>query len=491
MRRIDLRLSVLQLGSMLVAVVLTVVLVALYHHLTEDYYIPLPEYLGSIKLVAPPMLVLISSYVLTFLVGEKMSDAPRIMIRYLKDYFFQSSRLMVFFVFCVSLLSVLLLYRMVSTAPPHYVSLVEKLLGGEQDRQQLILNEINLISLKNDGLSRKLQLVNDVFSLRSKWNFLDHPANTTEPRILVRALELDKDADWRDHPLRIHALAEAYSMWAQAAKSSSYPIEVDGWKHNLKKSIDLYEEVINSSSPLATPLMKLSAINNSGNAYYYAHDLNNALLFYRRVLEEKKNLSTAGNVIALLLLQKKYEEAARVGDEYMEWAKLSGSALTEGSSYSAVVGNSAFAHLIMGDDEVGAKLMIEAYDLESDDLNALNLSAALALSGQKDAAVSLMARHFKYPVLDVADQVTRVTGKYNHCYYLVEATINNSSAAPLRAANLYMYLGLAKTKSQLESETSISVGALINKVEEVLQKDSSACKDLLMIPKFKELLYGA
>lgn len=182
------------------------------------------------------------------------------------------------------------------------------MLGGEQDRQQVIQKEVKSISEKNVALARHLQLVVDVFELRSKWNFSNNQANTTEPRILVRALEANNQSkEWQQHPLRKHALAEAYSMWAQAAKSSTYSIESTDWHGLLRKSVETYDEVINSDSPLATPLMKVSALNDVANAYLYTGQMAASVSYYNRTLEVNKNLSTAGNMIAALIKQKLYD----------------------------------------------------------------------------------------------------------------------------------------------------------------------------------------
>jgi len=112
MRVFDLRLSTLQIASMSLAVLLTLSLVALYHHFTEDYFVPLPEYLGSIKLAAPPLFILFSSYLMTFLLGEKLTDTPKFVLRYLRNSFLQDLTWMsVFLIVGLLVLSCLLLVR--------------------------------------------------------------------------------------------------------------------------------------------------------------------------------------------------------------------------------------------------------------------------------------------------------------------------------------------------------------------------------------------
>jgi tetratricopeptide (TPR) repeat protein len=491
-RAIDWKLSALQIASMLCSVLLTIALLSLYHHLTDNYFTPLPSYIRSINLALPPLAAISLTYALTFLIGEKVSDTPKLVIRFLRNTFFQSRRAMSAFIALTFLVSFASWYYIDHNTPPYYDNLIAKLLGGEQDRQQLIGKEIKSIAEKNPEFAKELQLAVDVFSLRSKWNFSNKAANTTEPRILVRALEANNMShSWEVHPLRKHALGEAYSMWAQAAFSSRFSIDTNDWKSLQKKSIAAYKEVIESKSPLATPLMRSSAINNTGNAYLYLGDLDQATAYYGLALRENKNLSTAGNLIAALILLNKTKEAERLGEEMIEWGDTTGKATTEGSSYSGVVGNTALAYMIDGDAEKGARLMLEAYDLEGDDLNALNLAAALRISGRAEQASDLMTQHFKYAQLEPEKQAERVSEKYNQCYYLVAAAFAGQADILLRATYLYTYLGEPRTLSQLKKETAASLKAVTDRVEKAVLKDAGSCKDLLLIPKFKSMLEGA
>lgn len=492
MRDINWRLGALQISSIVLAALLTLTLVVLYHHFTEDYFTPLPNYLGSIKLAAPPLLILFASYFMTFLLGEKVRDAPRIALHYLRNSFLQDPRKMKIFLISGIVAILISTYVMRTVTPPHYETLVAVLLGGEQDRQELIKKRIKSISEKNEDLAKQLQLVVDVFELRSKWNFLNKEPNTTEPRIFVRALEANiPSPEWRQHPLRKHALAEAYSMWAQAAKASSYAIDSKDWEEWLRKSVSIYAEVIHSGSILATPLMKFSAIQNTGNAYLYTGDMANSVRYYDRALSLNENLSTAGNMIAALVLQEKYDEAIDLGSKYIMLGEESGMAATEGSSFSGVVGSTAFAHLAKGQFNEGTRLMQEAYNLESDELNTLNFAAALALLGKSADALDRIRRHFKYPPLDPKDQAKRVTEQYNACYYVVSSVIETEASNAVKAARLYTYLGEARTRAQLESETRASLGLLNTKVESALEKRGEPCASLLLIPKFKRLLRSA
>jgi len=163
----------------------------------------------------------------------------------------------------------------------------------------------------------------------------------------------------------------------------------------------------------------------------------------------------------------------------------------EGSSYSAVVGNTAFAHLIRGNYEQGAQLMLGAYDLESDDLNSLNFAVALLLIDRPEEAFNLVRQHFKYPALEAENQAKRVTEKYNPCYYVVSSAIEPTATYSSKAASLYMYLGEARTISQLKFENPASLARLITKVEQILENSPKPCAELIVIPKFKSMLRRA
>ncbi|HEX5357397.1 MAG TPA: hypothetical protein VFW93_14380 [Aquabacterium sp.] len=477
------------MAAMMATVVAMLAMLTLYHHQSDQFYIPIADFLGSFNLAAPPLLALVFSYVLTFLLGEKVSDAPKLVIKYLRNVFLQHRLGMVAYIVLAVMICLASSQYIRTTAPRHYVELVSILLGGEQDRQQLIAKEIKAIAERSPDYAEKIQLVVDVFALRRKWNFHGATPNTTEPRILVRALDANvTDEAWKEHPLRKHALAEAYSMWAQAETASRFSIGSTDSAIHLKNAVALYDEVSRSPSPLATPLLKISAVNNTGNAYLYTGRFADASKYYMTAQAQNKNLSSAGNLIAALILQGKYPEAEKTGEALREWGISSGKAQTEGSAYSGVVGNMAFAYLIEGKFERAAKLMLEAYDLESDELNALNLASALFLLGKPKDAWTLMNDQFKYPPLELKDQAKRAQEKYNGCYYIVAAAMTEPSQLGLMAAYYNLYLGHGQTQAQLEASTPESLKPLTQSVVGRLETDNGACKNLMMIPAFRNLI---
>ena len=489
MRKLDYRLTSLQLAVTIAFVFAVVGLVRLFHHQTEDYVVPFLEYLTSIRLAVPPLLALLVSYTIVFVSGVNLGDAPRIVIRYLRNRFFQTPRsMLVVSILLFSLFAGVSWYTS-TVPPPHYISLVNLFLGAEQDRQTLISEKLNELEAKNTELASRFRLASDVFLERSQRNFTNVKHNTTTPRILVRALEANvSDSAWKGHPLRQLALAEAYSMWAQAARS--YPFrrqEDDNWKQLLEKSLELNEEVAESNSQFMTPLIRYSALNNSGNALLYLDDWKGALDFYELVQQENPNLSTAGNLIAIHILLGDIEQAVETGLDAREWEMDTGKALTEGSSYSSVLVNTAFARLVLEDYDAATELAVEAYDLESDEHNALTLGLTFLLSGDKGNALRVL-QEFKYEELRASSQTARVQDEYNRCFYLVCGLIADDDSYLEIAVHYYTYLGEAPGEERLRASDVSSVQILRARVLKALKIDPSACGYLAQIPEVAKRL---
>jgi len=483
-------LAFLQILTMLATAAAIVSVVVLYRHRTDDYFVPFTEYLGSIRLAVPPILALFISYGLVFIAGIKLSDAPKFIIDYLRNRFFQSRRQMAAVSAALLAVTGAINAYTATHIPPSYEQMVRVLLGGEQDRFQLIRKQIAEVAKKDPALASRLEPVVSVFEHRSKQNFQSAEPNTTVPRILVRALEANvSDPEWGKHPLRKHALAEAYSMWAQASQASPFRDSADTqWKTLVERCLDLNDEVAQSTSPFATPLMRFSALHNSGNVLFYTGDYGAARRRYEIAMRANKNLSSGGNLIAAYVLLNQLDRATALGEELTEWSIAEGKALTEGSSMSSVLVNTAFAHLIKGEHEQAVNLMATAFDLENDDINTLNFAAALLLDGKRERSLKVLT-HIKLPDLDVAVQKQRVTENYNTCYYLVKGLAQDGAAdAPTVAAYFYTYMKRAREASQLAAETPESLGTLRKAVLAALLSDPTPCGDFRMIPEFKRKL---
>jgi hypothetical protein len=75
--QIDGPLATLQLLSFILVVALVMDAVLLYRHFTDDALTPALDYLLSLKLAFPPVVVIGATYLYAFLTGESASEAPK------------------------------------------------------------------------------------------------------------------------------------------------------------------------------------------------------------------------------------------------------------------------------------------------------------------------------------------------------------------------------------------------------------------------------
>ena len=487
--RINFRLAAAQLGCIFLFLLTTIAAIKLFHHQTDDYAVPFFEYLLSIRLAVPPVLALVASYAFIFIGGLKLSDAPRLVIKYLKNSLLQSERTMCLAIAGMLIFSLSTTIFVSTTSPPSYSRFIAVLLGGEQDHHGLVKAELSLLSEKNPSLARNFGLAVKVFEARSALNFKHKYPEPTTARIFVRALSSNlSDESWNASPLRKLALAEAYSIWAQAAAASPFSNEsAEHWGDWLELSLSLNEEVAASRGPQSTALLRQSALNNSGNALLYAKKYEEARTYYEAVLKTNRNLSTAGNLVAANILLGRLKEAAFYGSEIREWGMATGKALSEPSSFTSILVNTAFAYLLLEEYEAAMHLFVEAYDIETDNLNALNLALALYLAGRGSLAQKALDV-FRYPPLDLGEQKARVSEDYDSCYYLVRSLLISPDAYPYVAAHLYTYLREARTEEQLSKESEHSVAILKTRVFEALRADPTPCNDFQLVPRVRETL---
>lgn len=72
----------------------------------------------------------------------------------------------------------------------------------------------------------------------------------------------------------------------------------------MRKALDAYGNVLGSKDWRATSLMRFSAELNIGNIHLYAGQFDKAEKAYLNVMGKNRNLSTAGNLMALYLMTK-------------------------------------------------------------------------------------------------------------------------------------------------------------------------------------------
>lgn len=464
--------------------------IKLYHFETEDVWVPFWRYLGSLRLAVPPVLALIVSYLLLFIGGVSLGEVPRVTLAFFRNTFFQRRWIMGTVCAAGLVFMVAAAWHMRTSPPPAYARLAAQLLGGEGDDHKIVEERLKALREVDLGRAEQLEVVRRVFVERSDWNFGKKQPETTTPRIFVRTLETNLgDENWRRHPLRWHALAEAYSMWSQAAFGSSYrEDDDDDWRTLRKKCLEYYRLVETSGDPRAIPLMRFSAIQNSGNACYYTQDYDLAVAFYTRVMKKNKNLSTAGNLIAVELLRgvSRVEEVISFGEEIREWALIEGKALSEVSPYSSVLVGLGFAHCVKGEFALGRRYFREAFDIMPDELNGQSLAAAFILEGRPRQALAVLDS-LKQPVIDAKTHLDVVPKLPAPAHYLFRALALPAEDVRGRGLCLLAYLGRPTPQAALESLDSATEKALRQEAMETARTSGGLEKDLLLISGFSRL----
>jgi len=477
-------LASLQVSCFVAFTLLICAVVVLYRHLTDDYFVEFWSYFASIRIAIPPILILVVSYAIAFLTGAQVSETPRIVLRYLRNDFLQRAGTMGAFLVVSAVFVAVVTFIALETTPPRYEVFVARLLGGESDEHKVTQDDIEKLRQANRTVADRYDIVARVFSERRKWNFESGGQTTTVPRFFVRSLEANlEDSDWESHPLRKHAVAEAYSMWGQAASGSEKQK-----KDYFKKSIELYEEVAQSEDPRATKLLRLSAKHNIGNVHLYAGAYEKAVAAYQAANRASRNLQSLGNIVAALLVLGRTDQAVTEGEEGRVWAEESGKALTEPAGYVAVVQNLAFAYWVRRDLNRALEYMRETHEVLPDPLSMQNLAVAYVLVDKTDTAIQLLSRAKIEPV-SPEDQAMRVKAlQDNPCVYFVWGLALADGNPMEAAANFYVYLGEARNHMQLSRIGTTELGQVRSAVWAHMQKDSSPCGYLQLVPDVRKRL---
>jgi len=221
MKRLFSLLSILQVLSLLSVGVFILTLARLFHHQTESVFVDYWDYVSSFRIAFPPLLILIASYALGFLSGKKLSDLPASTISYLKNTYLQSIRKMAFGIAVIAIVCTAILSHTERTPPPHYENLVSAILAGEIDRSAAAKKLLQSVADQNPTFADQLSLVVETFELRRQINLEARVSDVVQSRLIIRMLSNASDTSWVEHPLRKHALAEAYSMFAQGIAKNS------------------------------------------------------------------------------------------------------------------------------------------------------------------------------------------------------------------------------------------------------------------------------
>lgn len=485
---LDLILAGLQLGCFAGAVLLMVECALLYRYFTDAALEPMWSFLASLKIAAPPVIVLAVSYLYAFVTGDSVADAPKSMWALLRDHALQHKITMTLFVAIAILFSTTVMVIYATKSPPSYERIVAQLLGGENDDQQIVAESIKELREKNPEFSNELDIVRRVFEERRLWNHENKQVNATLPRIFIRSLEANiSDKSWRDHPLRWHAAAEAHAMLAQALASQHGISASTTAEKNRDEAIDLYKKVIGSSSVLVTPLMRLSAEQNIGNTYYYAGNFKRALDTYTHLSEKAQSLGIDANRVAALVQLGRAPEAVEFGSRAMQESKGGLDFLTEIREYVSLATNTGFTKLILGETHGARSDLQEAFDLLPDSMARQNLALAIDAAGEPNVALTLLAEDTDAPIV-TADSEFDVVAKRGggNCTYLIRAAAlsHNKSDPAEVAANLAAYSRQAQPKDKLASNHDIWQKVALK----ALRDDVRPCGNLLLLPTIQSAL---
>jgi tetratricopeptide (TPR) repeat protein len=470
-------------GSLLVAVLWL-------HHQTSDYFTPLPSYLQSFKVALPPAAVFAATYVIAFLGGIAIGDVPKSVLSFARNRFFQSYGMMLTACSFMLALCVYAGYGILLGTPPAYDHFVRLLISGSSDNLQLAKEQLEGFRTSNPDLAVRFGKVVEVFAERSSVNAGAKQLSGERARTFIRALEASEDEDWRGHPLRRHALAEAYLLFGQSFEQASRIVgTVDPADRNpYQVAIELYEGVSAESSPLAPGILRSSARNNIGNAYYYLHDTERALVAWREAMragEGRNNLSSWGNIIAALVISGRSEEAVSEGEQARAWAEKTGKAFIDTYQYAGILGNTGFAHLQLKKFDVALKDFASANAFREDDLTKQNLAIALIILGRYRDAQNVL-RQIAAPVDWTFSP--DANPKIAACVYLIWALALKESPLRERAANLLSFLGERNSTEEMNSFDAARMAQLLRRVSDVLPKSADPCASISQIEAVRALL---
>lgn len=378
------RLVALQVATLLLQMTAMVAALLLYRHYTDDWFVPLPDYLLSLKPAVPAVATLFASYIAMIVTGQPLTGAGKALLAFARNVFFQSVRLMLVCATACACVVALAAIVVLNVTPPAYERVVTELLGGESDRHENIGRTVTKLRPVNPELADLFSLAHEVFRTRAQVNF-----EGVQPRaqILYRALEARKE--WRTHPLALHALGEAYSLAGAAARAVDHARATKF----LDQSRSCYAAVAMSGSPLATELLRASARNNIGNQFWYEGRWGDAAAAWRTA-NSRTNLSSWGNLISAYVAMGSNGMAVAEAEGARAWAERSGKALLEATAYSSIPANAAVASWMMDDAQRGLEFAREAMAVNDDTMNRLNYAFGLLAAGDTNACVSFLRRQF-------------------------------------------------------------------------------------------------
>lgn len=483
-------LGIAQLVTLGLAVVTLIASVLWLHHQTSDYFIPLPAYLQSIKIAVPPAALFIGTYAIAFLGGIAIGDVPKTALQFARNRFFQSFRMMGLACSLMLLLCAYSTYVLLHNTPPAYEKFLALLLSGSSDNLKLARDQIDSFRASNPVLAAEFGKAVEVFAERNAVNAGVKQLSGERSRTLVRALEVVDDEDWRAHPLRKHALAEAYLLFGQSFDQAGrlVGLEAPGDRNPYGVAISLYEGVAANSSQLAPDILRASARNNIGNAYYYLQKFDLALNAWRASMNTnvgRDNLGTWGNIIAALILIGKPEEAVAEGERARSSAERTGRAFVDTYQYAGILENTGFARLQLKKDQDALKDFAAANAFREDDLTRQNLALALIVN-RRSADAQKILRQIAPPI--DGSFTAEANPKIAACVYLIWALALQDAPVADRAANFLSFLGERHSAEEMKRFDAGQMTQLLRRVSDALPRAADPCASISRIEAIVALL---
>lgn len=488
---------ILQIASLACIPIILIVVAGYLRIFTINYFMPFDEFLMSFKIAFPPIAMVAITYIVAFLAGVQISHVPATILAFFRNRFFQSSKLMSCGIIFTLAFAGVLVGLHAQMTPPAYDKVVSGILGGENDDFHVSKRNIDRVKSVDFSSYEKLKMISAIFEERSNINKGKSNLTTARYQIFIRNLEAEKSSHWQNHPLRLHALAEAYSLYAQSAKiteNSKLSRDLFGSRRNsdqlFQESIKLYAKVANTSNGLAPPLLVHSALHNIGNQYYYMGDVENAVKSWGKAnspkLGGKRNLSSWGNVIAGLVVSKKYRDAVLESERARNWADANGKVFTESFNYASILENAAFAKFNLGDNADALRDSASSIALRNDELSKQNYAVFLALSGYRAEAIRVL-RQLSSPA--IADNLAHIVKKPQaaRCVYLLWGLINSDLKLGERLANLLAFLGEIHSRPEIDQMDKKSIDGLVARVRASLPNAAEPCSTLPLINGFDKL----
>ena len=138
LRRVFSRLGLLQIATLLSLAIIIGDFAVIAWHQTDDYFTPLPAYLGSFKVALPPAAIFAASYAIAFVTGTPIVDAPKIALAFCRNRLLQSGASMAAVIGFAAAITAYCGNLVYFVTPPAYERFVEVLLGGSSDGSQLV-----------------------------------------------------------------------------------------------------------------------------------------------------------------------------------------------------------------------------------------------------------------------------------------------------------------------------------------------------------------